>query len=141
MKSRTILVVAAALIDHAGRILVQRRPAGKPMAGLWEFPGGKVDDGELPEQALSRELDEELGIVVHPENLRPACFASEPLGPAQLLLLLFVCRKWDGVAHAREASELRWVDFPDLRSLEMPPADGPLIDLLEKLISGDGPIL
>ena len=135
------MVVAAALIDHAGRILVQRRPAGKPMAGLWEFPGGKVDDGELPEQALSRELDEELGIVVHPENLRPACFASEPLGPAQLLLLLFVCRKWDGVAHAREASELRWVDFPDLRSLEMPPADGPLIDLLEKLISGDGPIL
>lgn len=111
------------------------------MAGLWEFPGGKVDDGELPEQALSRELDEELGIVVDPGSLRPACFASDPLGPAQLLLLLFVCRKWDGVAHAREASELRWVDFPDLRSLEMPPADGPLIDLLEKLISGDGPIL
>ncbi len=110
------------------------------MAGLWEFPGGKVDDDELPEHALVRELDEELGIAVHPEKLKPACFASEPLGSAHLLLLLFVCREWDGAAHAREANELRWVDLPDLRSLEMPPADGPLIDLLEKLISLGGPI-
>ncbi len=110
------------------------------MAGLWEFPGGKVDDGELPEHALARELDEELGIVVDPSRLKPACFASEPLGPAQLLLLLFICRDWTGDAHAREATEIRWVDFPDLRTLEMPPADGPLIDLLEKLISLDGPI-
>ena len=135
MKRRTILVVAAALIDHAGKVLVQQRPVGKAMAGLWECPGGKVEDGELPDHALARELDEELGIGVDPANLKPACFASEPLGPAQLLLLLFICREWTGVAHAREATSLRWVDLPDLRLLEMPPADGPLIELLERLIS------
>ena len=109
------------------------------MAGLWEFPGGKVEDGEFPGHALVRELDEELGIGVDPADLKPACFASEPLGPAQLLLLLFLCREWTGVAHAREAAALRWVDLQDLRSLEMPPADGPLIDLLERIISEDAP--
>ena len=109
------------------------------MAGLWEFPGGKVEDGETPEHALARELDEELGIGVDPANLKPACFASEPLGPAQLLLLLFICREWTGVAQAREATSLRWVDLPDLRLLEMPPADGPLIELLERLIFEDVP--
>jgi len=131
---KTILVVAVALIDCEGMVLVQKRPAGKPMAGLWEFPGGKVEDGELAEHALVRELDEELGIHVEPQHLKSACFASEPLGAAHLLLLLFTCREWQGIASPREASELRWLHPSALRSLPMPPADGPLIDLLERLM-------
>jgi 8-oxo-dGTP diphosphatase len=131
---KTILVVAVALIDGSGKVLVQQRPAGKPMAGLWEFPGGKVEDGELMEHALARELHEELDIIVDPKDLKSACFASEPLDAAHLLLLLFTCRVWRGVASPKEAPALRWLHLAELRELPMPPADGPLIDLLERLI-------
>ena len=127
-------VVAAALVDADGRVLVQQRPAGKPMAGLWEFPGGKIDPGETPEAALSRELDEELGIAVTHACLAPAAFASEPLGDRHLLLLLYVCRKWAGIPQARHATALKWVYPAQLHALAMPPADRPLIGLLEALL-------
>lgn len=128
------LVVAAALIDADGRVLLQRRPPGKAMADLWEFPGGKVEPGETPEAALVRELDEELGIRTHASCLAPAAFASEALGDRHLLLLLYVCRKWDGVAQARHATALQWVRPAQMYALDMPPADLPLIGLLEALI-------
>ena len=134
MIRETLLVVAAALVDGAGQVLVQRRPEGKMMAGLWEFPGGKVERGETPEDALVRELHEELGIDVDRQALRPACFASEPLDGRHLLLLLYICREWGGVVMAREASGVLWMSPAKLRDLPMPPADGPLIDLLEQLI-------
>lgn len=131
---RTLIVVAAALVDEAGRVLVQQRPKGKPMEGLWEFPGGKIEDRETPENALSRELAEELGVFVEPGNCLSACFASEPLGDRQLLLLLYICRIWQGVVSAKEAPALQWLYPHELRALPMPPADGPLIDRLERLI-------
>lgn len=127
-------VVAVAMVDADGRVLVQQRPAGKPMAGLWEFPGGKVDAGETPEAALIRELDEELGIAVAQSCLAPAAFASEPLGDRHLLLLLYACRKWDGIPQARHATALQWVYPAQLHALAMPPADRPLIGLLEALL-------
>lgn len=129
-----LVVVAAALVDRDGRLLVQQRPDGLPMAGLWEFPGGKIEPGETPEQALIRELAEELGIDVDQACLAPACFASDMLGDRHLLLLLYVCRKWRGAPVARHASALRWVRPVDLHGLAMPPADKPLIGLLEALI-------
>lgn len=129
-----LLVAAAALVDGDGRVLVQRRPAGKPMAGLWEFPGGKVEAGETPERALIRELHEELGIDVEQACLAPAVFASEPLGERHLLLLLFALRKWRGVVSARHADALKWVRPVELHRLDMPPADRPLIGLIEALI-------
>lgn len=129
-----LLVTAAALVDADGRVLVQRRPAGTSMAGLWEFPGGKVEPGETPEAALIRELQEELGIDVEAACLAPAVFASEPLGDRHLLLLLYACRKWKGLVTARHASELQWVRPVELHRLEMPPADKPLIGLLEALL-------
>ena len=128
------IVVAAALVDRDGRLLVQQRPEGLPMAGLWEFPGGKLEPGETPEQALIRELAEELAIDVDHACLAPACFASEPLGDKHLLLLLYVCRKWGGTPVAQHASALRWVRPVELHGLDMPPADEPLIGLLEALI-------
>jgi 8-oxo-dGTP diphosphatase len=127
-------VVAAALVDADGRVLVQQRPEGRQMAGLWEFPGGKIDPGETPEEALIRELREELAINVTAACLAPACFASAPLGDWHLLLLLFVCRKWSGIPQPLEASALRWVRVPELHGLAMPPADKPLIGLLEALV-------
>lgn len=130
----TLFVVAAALIDGDGRILVQRRPEGKPMAGLWEFPGGKVEPGEVPEAALVRELTEELGISVESACLAPATFASESLGGRHLILLLYALRKWSGVPVAHHASALKWVRPLELHGLEMPPADKPLIGLLEALV-------
>ena len=134
-KPREILmVVAAALVDGDGRVLVQQRPPGKPMAGLWEFPGGKVDPGELPEAALCRELEEELGIGVERACLAPATFASESLGDRHLLLLLYALRKWSGMPQAHHATALKWVRPLELHRLEMPPADKPLIGLLEALI-------
>lgn len=133
-ESRLLVVVAAAMLDARGRVLVQQRPAGKPMAGLWEFPGGKVDPGETPEAALCRELAEELGIAVVPESLTAAAFASETLGERHLLLLLYLLRDWQGTPEAHHATALQWVAPADLRDLAMPPADGPLIDLIEKLI-------
>ncbi|WP_423602044.1 (deoxy)nucleoside triphosphate pyrophosphohydrolase [Sphingomonas sp. MS122] len=129
-----LMVVAAALVDGDGRVLVQQRPPGKPMAGLWEFPGGKVDPGELPEAALCRELEEELGIGVERACLAPATFASEALGERHLLLLLYALRKWNGAPQPRHATALKWVRPLELHRLEMPPADKPLIGLLEALI-------
>jgi len=127
-------VVAAALIDGEGRVLVQQRPPGTPMAGLWEFPGGKIDLGETPETALVRELGEELGIAVEHACLAPAAFASEALGDRHLLLLLYVCRKWSGIPEPRHATMLTWVRPVELHRLAMPPADRPLIGLLEALV-------
>lgn len=129
-----LAVVAAALVDRDGRLLVQQRPEGLSMAGLWEFPGGKVEPGETPEHALIRELAEELGIDVDHACLAPACFASDMLGDRHLLLLLYVCRKWRGTPVAHHASALRWVRPVELYGLAMPPADKPLIGLLEALV-------
>ena len=130
-----MMVVAAALIDGQGRILVQRRPAGKMMAGLWEFPGGKIEPGETPESALVRELDEELGITVDIARIGPAAFASEPLAGRHMLLLLYICRSWEGSPRALDAEELLWCTPDSLRALDMPPADRPLIGLLEAILS------
>lgn len=132
---RYLFVVAVALIDSQGQVLVQQRPPGKPMAGLWEFPGGKVEADETPQMALVRELAEELGIAIAPEACAPATFASEPLGERQLLLLLFIAREWSGEPVAHHASALRWVSPADLRGLAMPPADLPMIDVLERLVA------
>ncbi|QCB39877.1 (deoxy)nucleoside triphosphate pyrophosphohydrolase [Sphingobium sp. PAMC28499] len=128
------LVVAVALIDADGRVLVQQRPPGKPMADLWEFPGGKVERGETPEAALVRELEEELGIRTHESCLAPATFASAPLENKHLLLLLYVCRKWEGMPEARHATALQWVRPAQMYALDMPPADLPLIGILDALI-------
>lgn len=133
-KGSSLIVVAAALIDADGRVLVQQRPDGKPMARLWEFPGGKVEADELPESALIRELREELGIDVERACLAPACFASEPLGQRHMILLVYICRKWKGVPSAVEAAAIKWVRPIELHGLEMPPADKPLIGLLDALI-------
>jgi 8-oxo-dGTP diphosphatase len=133
-QSRLLHVVAVALIDGDGRVLVQRRPEGTAMAGLWEFPGGKMEPGETPEAALARELHEELGITVEHACLAPAAFASEPLGERHLLLLLYACRKWGGTPRALQASALRWVRPVELHRLDMPPADKPLIGLLQALV-------
>ncbi|MGK6320091.1 (deoxy)nucleoside triphosphate pyrophosphohydrolase [Sphingomonas sp. DT-204] len=127
-------VAAAALVDGDGRVLVQQRPLGKPMAGLWEFPGGKIEPGETPEGALIRELGEELGIGIEAACLAPATFASETLDDRHLLLLLYVCRKWSGTAEPRHAAALKWLRPLELHRLEMPPADKPLIGLLEALV-------
>ncbi len=129
-------VVSAALIDADGRLLVQQRPPGKPFAGLWEFPGGKVEDGETPEIALIRELKEELGIDVEAACLAPATFASDlqPGGTRRMVLLLYVCRKWRGIPESLEGGTLRWVRVQDLYGLEMPGPDRPLIGLLEALL-------
>jgi len=133
-KNPTLIVVAAALIAADGRVLLQQRSPGRSMAGLWEFPGGKVEEGETPETALARELREELGISVATGALAPACFASAPLGERHLLLLLYICRKWSGDARPLDAAALRWERLPAMRDLAMPPADRPLIDLLEALL-------
>ncbi len=122
------------MVDRDGRVLVQQRPPGTAMAGLWEFPGGKIEPGETPEAALIRELAEELGIEVDHACLAPACFASEPLGDRHLLLLVYALRKWKGVPEARHATALRWVRPVELYGLDMPPADRPLIGLIEALL-------
>ena len=138
LMSAIMMVVAAALIDREGRVLVQRRPVGKMMAGLWEFPGGKIEHGETPESALVRELDEELGITVDIARLAPAAFASEPLAGRHMLLLLYICRSWEGSPRALDAEELMWCTPDSLRALDMPPADRPLIGLLEAVLSSRG---
>lgn len=126
-------VVAAAMIAE-GRVLVQRRPEGTSLAGLWEFPGGKIEPGESPEAALVRELEEELGIVAAPSALVPLAFASEPLAERHLLLLLYRLDRWEGVPDARHASALAWADLATLRRLPMPPADLPFLDVLAPLL-------
>lgn len=129
-----VIVVAVALVDADGRILLQQRQAASSMAGLWEFPGGKIEPGETPEQALIRELAEELAISVEQACLAPATFASAPLGDRHLLLLLYVCRKWRGTPQPLAADGLRWVRPAQMHGLAMPPADVPLIGLLEALV-------
>jgi 8-oxo-dGTP diphosphatase len=129
----TLWVVAAALIDGEGRVLVQQRPTGKSMAGLWELPGGKIEAGETPEAALVRELHEELGIDVDPDDLVAGTFASEPLGERHLVMLVYVCRRWRGEVQPHDAAALAWHAPLDLRILPMPPADAPLIGWLEKM--------
>ena len=132
--SPTILfVVAAALTNGKGEILLQKRPMGAQMAGLWEFPGGKVDIGESPEAALVRELAEELGINVAAQDLVPETFASEPLGDRNLVLLLYRCTTWLGAPSAIYASEIQWTLPQDMADLPMPPADYPLVHKLQGL--------
>jgi 8-oxo-dGTP diphosphatase len=131
---RLVLVAACALIDTDGRVLLAERPAGRQMAGLWEFPGGKVEAGERPEQALIREFKEELGISVEEACLAPLTFASHAYPEFHLLMPLFVCRRWQGVVTAQEGQKLAWVRPNRLRDYAMPPADLPLIPHLEALI-------
>lgn len=131
----SLFVVAVALTDTAGRVLVQQRPAGKQMAGLWEFPGGKVEPNETPEAALVRELDEELGITVAADALHPLTFASEPLADRHLLLLLYLCRAWAGEPQALDAVALAWHAPSALRGLAMPPADLPFVAALENALT------
>ncbi len=129
-----VLVAAVALVDLDGRLLIARRPEGKPMAGLWEFPGGKVDDGESPETALIRELAEELGIDVTVSCLAPLTFASHAYETFHLLMPLYVCRVWNGAVTALEGQELAWVRPNRLKDYPMPPADLPLIAMLRDLL-------
>ncbi len=132
--SKLVLVAACALIDPDGRVLIARRPPGKPMEGLWEFPGGKVKDGERPEQTLIRELKEELGIAVDEACLAPLTFASHAYPDFHLLMPLYVCRRWEGVVSAMEGQQLAWARPNRLRDYEMPPADVPLIAHLAALL-------
>ena len=127
---KTLLVVAVALIDTEGRVLLAQRPPGKSLAGLWEFPGGKVEPGETPEAALIRELHEELGIETKSSCLAPLTFASHSYDDFHLLMPLFACRRWQGIPSPREGQALAWVRARDLRDYPMPPADIPLIPIL-----------
>jgi 8-oxo-dGTP diphosphatase len=129
-----VLVAACALVDADGRVLIAQRPAGKPMAGLWEFPGGKVEAGERPEQTLIRELNEELGIIVNEACLAPLTFASHAYADFHLLMPLYVCRRWDGTIAAQEGQALAWVRPNRLKDYPMPPADVPLIAHLAALL-------
>jgi 8-oxo-dGTP diphosphatase len=134
MSKPMLLVVALALVDSDGRVLVARRPEGRPMAGLWEFPGGKVADGETPEAALIREMGEELGIDTAASCLAPFTFASHDYDDFHLLMPLYVCRVWKGVVKPREGQELKWVRPADLVDYPMPPADKPLVAMLRDLL-------
>ena len=127
---KMILVSAVALIDRDGRVLIAQRPEGKSMAGLWEFPGGKIEGGETPEQALIRELYEELGIETWSSCLAPLTFASHRYNDFHLLMPLFVCRKWDGIPTSKEGQNLKWVYVNNLKDFPMPAADIPLIAIL-----------
>ncbi|OCJ11172.1 NTP pyrophosphohydrolase [Rhizobium sp. AC44/96] len=133
--SRSILLVAAcALIDSDGRILLAQRPEGKSLAGLWEFPGGKVEPGETPEESLVRELHEELGITTKVACLAPLSFASHTYEKFHLLMPLYVCRRYEGIPHGKEGQALKWVKPQALRDYPMPPADEPLIPVLQDLL-------
>ncbi len=131
---KLLLVAAVALIDADGRVLISQRPAGKSLAGLWEFPGGKVEQGERPEAALIRELKEELDIDVAESCLAPLTFASHAYEDFHLLMPLYVCRRWQGTMQAREGQAIKWVRAKALRDHAMPPADLPLIPHLEELL-------
>ena len=134
MSANLVLVAACALIDPDGRILLAQRPAGKTMAGLWEFPGGKVEAGERPEQSLIRELNEELGIAVNEACLAPLTFASHSYADFHLLMPLYVCRRWEGIVTPQEGQRLAWVRPERLRDYPMPPADEPLVSHLMGLL-------
>ena len=127
-----VLVAAVALIDPDGRVLLAQRPAGKSMAGLWEFPGGKVEPGETPEGCLMRELEEELGISTWASCLAPLTFASHAYEDFHLLMPLYACRKWVGIAQPREGQNLKWARAAELGDTPMPPADRPLIPVLRE---------
>ncbi len=129
-----VFVVAVALLDKQRRVLLAQRPAGKKMAGLWEFPGGKVEDNETPEQALVRELHEELGITVDIADLEPLAFASHTYDDFHLLMPLFDCPRWQGELKGREGQALAWVSAADLNNYDMPPADLPLIEPLRRAL-------
>lgn len=131
---KLVLVVACALIDADGRVLLAQRPEGKAMAGLWEFPGGKIEQGERPEETLIRELREELSIEVKEACLAPFTFASHTYADFHLLMPLYVCRRWEGTVVAREHAALKWVRPKDLAQYQMPPADLPLIPMLRDLL-------
>ena len=131
---KLLLVAAVALIDADGRVLIAQRPEGKQLAGLWEFPGGKVEAGERPEESLIRELHEELVIAVHEPCLAPLTFASHAYESFHLLMPLYACRRWDGFVQPREGHALKWVRPRDLASYPMPPADEPLIPFLIEVL-------
>ncbi|SCY12943.1 8-oxo-dGTP diphosphatase MutT [Rhizobium sp. NFACC06-2] len=131
---KILLVAACALLDQDGRILLAQRPEGKSLAGLWEFPGGKVEHGETPEETLVRELDEELGIKTKVACLAPLTFASHTYETFHLLMPLYVCRRYEGIAHGRERQAIKWVKPQALRDYPMPPADEPLIPFLQDLL-------
>ncbi|HEX4533919.1 MAG TPA: 8-oxo-dGTP diphosphatase MutT [Rhizomicrobium sp.] len=131
---KLVIVAACALIDPEGRVLIAQRPPGKAMAGLWEFPGGKIEAGETPEQALIRELREELSITIREACLAPFAFASHSYPDFHLLMPLYVCRRWEGTVQPLEAQALKWVWPKDMASWPMPPADLPLIPMLRDLL-------
>jgi len=131
---RIVLVVACALVDADGRVLMARRPEGKTLAGLWEFPGGKMEPGETPEDALIRELREELGIEVAKPCLAPLAFASHTYADFHLLMPLYVCRRWQGTVRSAEGQALEWVRPAKMRDYPMPPADEPLVAVLRDLL-------
>jgi 8-oxo-dGTP diphosphatase len=131
---KIVLVAACALIDGDGRVLIAQRPAGRPMAGLWEFPGGKVEADETPEATLIRELKEELGIIVNEACLAPLTFASHGYADFHLVMPLYVCRRWEGTVRAQEGQDLAWVRPNRLKDYPMPPADVPLISHLTTLL-------
>ena len=131
---KLLLVAAVALVDADKRILIAQRPQGKQLAGLWEFPGGKIEAGESPEETLIRELNEELGIVVKEPCLAPLTFASYHYPDFHLLMPLFICRRWEGTPRAIEHQAIRWVEATRLREFPMPPADEPLIPMLRDMI-------
>ncbi len=134
MSVKLVLVAACALVDADGRVLIAQRPPGKAMAGLWEFPGGKVEDGERPEETLIRELKEELGIDVSEPCLAPLTFASHSYSDFHLLMPLYVCRRWEGMVTAQEGQQLKWAKPNRLRDYPMPPADEPLVSHLMALL-------
>jgi 8-oxo-dGTP diphosphatase len=129
-----LLVAACALVDTDGRVLIAERPAGRTMAGMWEFPGGKIEPGERPEDTLIRELNEELGITVKEACLAPLTFASHTYSEFHLLMPLYVCRRWDGIVSGREGQRLAWVKPNRLKDYAMPPADVPLVSHLISLL-------
>ena len=134
VKKPILLVAACALVDTDNRILLAQRPEGKSLAGLWEFPGGKVEAGETPEETLVRELEEELGIKTKVACLAPLTFASHTYETFHLLMPLYVCRRYEGIPHGREGQAIKWVKSKALRDYPMPPADEPLIPVLQDLL-------